>query len=36
VTHDPIIANYSEKIINIHDGQIAVNHQKAKEVLWLK
>ena len=36
VTHDPNIANYSEKIINILDGQIVVNHQKAKEVLWSK
>lgn len=36
VTHDPNIANYSEKIINIRDGQIISNHQKAKEVLWKK
>ncbi len=34
VTHDPNIANYSEKIINIKDGQLVANHQKAKEVLW--
>ena len=36
VTHDPNIANYSEEIINIKDGQIVVNHQQAKEVLWAK
>lgn len=36
VTHDPNIADYSEKIINIRDGQIVVDHQKAKEVLWSK
>jgi len=36
VTHDSNIANYSEKIINIRDGQIVVDHQKAKEVLWPK
>lgn len=34
VTHDPNIANYSEKIINIKDGQITVNHQQAAKVLW--
>lgn len=36
VTHDPNIANYSEEIINIRDGQIVKNHQKAEEVLWNK
>lgn len=36
VTHDPTIASYSEQIINIRDGQIVVNHQKVKEVLWPK
>jgi putative ABC transport system ATP-binding protein len=36
VTHDPNIANYSEKIINIQDGQIVINQQKAKQVLWGK
>jgi len=34
VTHDPNIANYSEKIINIKDGQITINHQQAAKVLW--
>jgi len=34
VTHDPNIASYSEKIINIKDGQITVNHQQAATVLW--
>ncbi len=36
VTHDPNIASYSEKIINIKDGQVVVNHQQAKDVLWQK
>jgi len=36
VTHDPNIANYSEQIINIRDGQIVVDGKKAKEVLWQK
>jgi len=36
VTHDPHIAGYSEEIVNIKDGQIIINHQQAKEVLWSK
>ena len=36
VTHDPNIANYSEKIINIIDGKITTNHQIAKKILWKK
>jgi len=36
VTHDPNIANYSEKIINIIDGKITTNHQIAKKSLWKK
>ena len=36
VTHDPNIANYSEEIINIQDGQIVKNHQRAAKVLWSK
>jgi len=36
VTHDPNIANYSEKIINIQDGQIVADHQKTKQTLWPK
>jgi putative ABC transport system ATP-binding protein len=27
VTHDPEVASYSKKIINIKDGEIAINHQ---------
>jgi putative ABC transport system ATP-binding protein len=34
VTHDPNIAGYSEKIVNIKDGQITINHQQADKVLW--
>lgn len=34
VTHDPNIAGYSEKIVNIKDGQITINHQQAGKVLW--
>jgi len=36
VTHDPNIANYSEELVNIRDGQIVVDGKKAKEVLWQK
>jgi len=34
VTHDPNIAGYSKKVINIKDGQITLNHQQAAKVLW--
>lgn len=34
VTHDPNIANYSEEIINIKDGQIIRNGHQVKNVLW--
>ena len=34
VTHDPIIADYSEEIINIKDGEIIKNHQQVDKVLW--
>lgn len=34
VTHDPIIAKYSEKVFNIIDGQIVQNHQQAENILW--
>jgi putative ABC transport system ATP-binding protein len=34
VTHDPIIANYSQNVIHISDGQIVANHFKESEVLW--
>jgi putative ABC transport system ATP-binding protein len=34
VTHDPNIAEYSEKIVNIKDGQIVINHKQAAKVLW--
>lgn len=36
VTHDPNIANYSKKVVNIIDGQIIKNHRQAGEVLWQK
>jgi len=36
VTHDPNIANYSEKIFHIKDGEIITNHQKASKFLWKK
>ncbi len=36
VTHDPNIADYSEKIFNIKDGEIIINHQKASKFLWRK
>lgn len=34
VTHDPMIAKYSEQIINIKDGQIIKNHSQEKDILW--
>lgn len=34
VTHDPKIANYAEKIINIQDGQIVENHLASDKYLW--
>jgi len=36
VTHDPHIAEYSKKIVDIKDGQIIVNHRQTAEVLWNK
>jgi len=36
VTHDPSIAEYSEQIVHIKDGQIASNHFAAGHVLWKK
>jgi putative ABC transport system ATP-binding protein len=36
VTHDSHIADYSEQIVNIKDGQIIVNNKQAAEVLWAK
>jgi putative ABC transport system ATP-binding protein len=36
VTHDPNIAHYSEKIINIIDGQITTNYFKTEKALWNK
>jgi putative ABC transport system ATP-binding protein len=34
VTHDPNIANYSEELINIKDGQIIKNGHQAAKSLW--
>jgi len=34
VTHDPYIANYAHKKINIIDGEIAHDHQASKRFLW--
>jgi len=36
VTHDPYIAAYAKRKINIIDGQIAHDHQGAKSFLWNK
>lgn len=36
VTHDPTIANYSEEIFNIKDGQIITDHKETTKVLWNK
>lgn len=34
VTHDSHIANYSEKIISLKDGQIISDHSTKEEILW--
>ncbi len=34
VTHDPHIAEYSEQIINIKDGELISNHKAHEKVLW--
>lgn len=36
VTHDPHIADYSDKLVNIKDGQIIKNHSQAAKTLWTK
>jgi len=36
VTHDPHIAEYTEEVVNIKDGQIISNHQQTAKVLWDK
>ena len=36
VTHDPTIADYSEQIVNIKDGQLVSNHLITEKVLWEK
>jgi len=36
VTHDPHIAEYTEEVINIMDGQIVSNHLAKEKVLWEK
>jgi ABC-type lipoprotein export system ATPase subunit len=34
VTHDPTIANYSDQVVNIKDGQLVLNHFAQEKVLW--
>ncbi|MEA3453183.1 MAG: ABC transporter ATP-binding protein [Patescibacteria group bacterium] len=34
VTHDPMIAKYSEEIFNIKDGKMVKDHIQKEEVLW--
>lgn len=36
VTHDPHIADYTEEIVNIKDGEIIFDHQHSSKVLWRK
>jgi len=36
VTHDPTIANYSNQVVHIKDGQLASNHFQREKVLWEK
>jgi putative ABC transport system ATP-binding protein len=33
VTHDPNVASYSQKVINIHDGEVVTNNEKTAGVL---
>jgi len=34
VTHDPTIANYSNQVVHIKDGQLVSNHFAEEKVLW--
>jgi len=34
VTHDPTIANYSNQVVHIKDGQLVSNHFTDEKVLW--
>jgi len=34
VTHDAMIADYSEHVVYIKDGQIVKNHSQEAKVLW--
>ncbi len=36
VTHDPKIAEYSEELVNIKDGQVIKNHVQAQKSVWEK
>ncbi len=36
VTHDPHIADYSEEIVNIKDGQVLENHAQSEKYAWKK
>jgi len=36
VTHDPHIAEYSEKIVDIKDGEITIDHKQEEGILWSK
>jgi putative ABC transport system ATP-binding protein len=36
VTHDPSIADYTEEVINIKDGEIITNHRQTAKDLWNK
>ena len=34
VTHDPQIARYSNQVVHIKDGQLALNHYSEEKILW--
>lgn len=36
VTHDPYIASYSKKLLNLHDGTLIRDHVLARKFLWAK
>jgi putative ABC transport system ATP-binding protein len=36
VTHDPYVASFAKKILNLHDGKLQVGHTSAEQFLWEK
>ncbi len=36
VTHDPYVASFAKKVLNLRDGQIVIGHITAEQFLWEK